>query len=268
MIRIGDFARLGNVSVVTLRHYDDVGLLKPATVDRFTGYRYYSAGQLARLNRIVALKDLGFSLKQIEELLDGVTVEQLGGMLKLKHAQAELRLANEQTRLARIAARLKHIELENTMPDYGVILKDTPAMLIASRRVIVPTNNEVPRVLGEAFDAAYAFVQKGGAKESGPCLALWHQAADVYENEDVEAGVTIDRQITGTEAVRVYELPLTTVACVIHQGDFSGMQQAHVALLGWIEANGYRPTGGYREIYLESDDANRVTEIQYPIARN
>src|SRR5512143_3982376 len=136
MIKIGEFARLGQVSVVTLRHYDELGLLNPASVDPFTGYRYYTVEQLPQLNRILALKDLGFSLEQIQSaLIDGLTPEQLRGMLKLKRAEVEQRLASEQERLMRIEARLRQIELEDTMPNYDVVLKTVPAMLVASRRV-------------------------------------------------------------------------------------------------------------------------------------
>ena len=176
MIRIGNFARLGRVSVDTLRHYDDVGLLRPIAVDQFTGYRYYLAGQLARLNRIIALKDLGFSLKQIEQVLDGLTLEQLAGMLKMKQAQSQQLVADEQARLTRIAARLKQIEMEETMSDYEVILKDTPAILIAARQVTVPTNDQVPRYLGQAFDETYSAIKTAGAREAAPCLAIWHRA--------------------------------------------------------------------------------------------
>ena len=88
MIKIGDFARLCQISVVTLRHYDDVGLIKPVQVDPFTGYRYYAVGQLPRLNRILALKDLGFSLEQIATVLaEDLNPDQLRGMLMLKRAE-------------------------------------------------------------------------------------------------------------------------------------------------------------------------------------
>lgn len=70
MFSIGDFARHGRVSVRMLRHYDTIGLLRPDRVDAATGYRYYEGGQLARLNRIVALKDLGFTLEQVGRILD------------------------------------------------------------------------------------------------------------------------------------------------------------------------------------------------------
>src|SRR5215211_6051273 len=103
MIKIGDFARLSQVSVVTLRYYDEMDLLKPVRVDGFTGYRLYSTEQLPRLNRILALKDLGFSLEQIKLMLaDGLTSEQLRGMLTLQRQEVEKRLAGEQQRLQRI----------------------------------------------------------------------------------------------------------------------------------------------------------------------
>jgi DNA-binding transcriptional MerR regulator len=70
MFKIGEFSRLSRVSVRMLRHYDQLGLLTPSQTDPFTGYRYYSAQQLPRLNRIIALRDLGFSLEQIAGMLD------------------------------------------------------------------------------------------------------------------------------------------------------------------------------------------------------
>lgn len=88
MFSIGDFARHGRVSVRMLRHYDALGLLRPARVDPATGYRSYAAGQLARLNRIVALKDLGFTLDQVATLLaDEIPAEQVRGMLTLRRAE-------------------------------------------------------------------------------------------------------------------------------------------------------------------------------------
>jgi DNA-binding transcriptional MerR regulator len=268
VIKIGDFARLGQVSVVTLRHYDEIGLLKPVTVDSFTGYRYYSVAQLPRLNRILALKDLGFSLEQIEVVLNGLTLDQLRGMLKLRHAEVEQQVAQEQGRLARIATRLRQIESEDTMPDYDVVLKSIPPMLVVSRRVTIPTNDLVPAYLGPAFTEAYSHLKQHGAKEAGPCLAVWHQPANVYANEDAEAAVPIDQHIPSTERVQVYELPQQQVASVVHHGAFEDFTQGHTAILTWIEANGYHVAGPYREIYIHHDTSNMAdsaTEIQYPV---
>jgi len=271
MIKIGDFARLSQVSVVTLRYYDEMDLLKPVRVDTLTGYRFYSADQLPRLNRILALKDLGFSLEQIRLMLaDGLTSEQLRGMLTLQRQEVEKRLAGEQQRLQRIEARLRQIELEDKMPKYDVVIKNTPAMLVASQRVTIPTNDQVPQYLGAAYMEVYDYVREQGAKDIGPCFALWHSPAEVYENEDAEAIVPIDRSLRGTERIRVYDLPSTQVAAVVHQGDFEDFTQGHAALLEWIDANGYQIVGPYREIYIKHDKSelsDTTTEIQFPVEK-
>src|SRR5689334_21983488 len=102
MFSIGDFARLTGVSVRTIHHYEDVGLLIPAEVDSTTGYRSYSAAQVARLHRIVALKDLGLSLRQLQPLVEDLDAGRLKGMLQLKRAELEDRVEAERSRLARI----------------------------------------------------------------------------------------------------------------------------------------------------------------------
>lgn len=270
MIRIGDFARLGQVSVVTLRHYDEIGLLRPITVDGFTGYRYYSVGQLPRLNRILALKDLGFSLEQIGTALDGLTLDHLQGMLRLRYAEVERQIACEQARLARIATRIRYIEREDMMATYDVVLKTLPAQRVASRRMIVPTNDQVSQYLDTAYGELYGYLKEQGAKDVGPCFTVWHQSADVFTNEDVEALVQIDRAIPSTDRVQVYELSGQQVASAIHHGGYDTLPDIHMALLAWIEEQGYRSTGTYREIYLHNNPANpaeTATEVQHPIER-
>lgn len=113
MLKIGEFAKKSQVTVKTLRHYDRLGLLKPAWIDRFTGYRYYAQEQLPRLNRIMALKDLGFTLEQTGRILQNeLAVDELRGMLRLKCAELERHIGEEQARLARVEARLRQIENE------------------------------------------------------------------------------------------------------------------------------------------------------------
>ena len=271
MIKIGDFARLSQVSVVTLRYYDEMDLLKPVKVDTFTGYRFYSADQLPRLNRILALKDLGFPLEQIKLMLtDGLTLTQLRGMLVMQRDEVEKRLAHEQQRLLRIEARLRQIELEDKMPTYDVVVKTVPTVLVAARRVTIPTNDQVPQYLGPAYTEVYTYIREQGLKDDGQCMALWHSPADVYENEDAEAIVVVDRLLPGTDRVKVYELPSTQMAAVVHHGDFEEFTQGHAALLEWIDANGYQIVGPYREIYIKHDKNNlsdTITEIQIPVKK-
>jgi DNA-binding transcriptional MerR regulator len=83
MIRIGDFSRLSRVSIKALCFYDEIGLLAPVWVDRFTGYRFYEQSQLPRLHHILALKDLGFSLDEIRQLLLGdLSADRMREVLK------------------------------------------------------------------------------------------------------------------------------------------------------------------------------------------
>jgi DNA-binding transcriptional MerR regulator len=270
-MKIGDFARLGQVSVVTLRHYDECGLLKPIRIDSFTGYRYYSVSQLPRLNRILALKDLGFSLEQIEQVLNGgLTPEQLHGMLTLKHAQAEQHIAAEQARLARIATRLRQIELEDKMSQYDVVLKNTPSMKVVSRRITIPTNDEVPKYLDSAFTEIWEHVTRQQVSVVGPHFTIWHQSPDVVTDEVVEAIVPVNKVIAGTDHIEVYELVETQVVCAVHHGHFEDFTQLHTAILQWIEANGYEPVGGYREVYIKhnpNDYSDSITEVQFPVKR-
>jgi DNA-binding transcriptional MerR regulator len=133
MFSIGEFARLGGVSVRTLRHYDEIGLLRPARVDQDTGYRGYTADQLGQLNRVMALKELGLSLTQARRLLDGITLDELNGMLILRRAQLEHELPEHQNQLLGIEARLRHIAREGARPP-GRGLAMRPAEQLAAER--------------------------------------------------------------------------------------------------------------------------------------
>ena len=120
------------------------GLLKPAQVDTFTDYRYYSAEQLPRLNRILALQDPGFTLAQIKGMLDKpvtaapLTAQQLRGMLMLKRAEVEQQIEQEQERFARLEARLSLIEMEADVSNYEVVLKQVKPVRVAAVHDEVP----------------------------------------------------------------------------------------------------------------------------------
>src|SRR5712691_3290380 len=122
MLKIRDFSKLSLVSVKALRYYDERGLLKPAHVDPSTGYRFYSASQLTRLNRILAMKDMGLDLSQIAFLLDQEpTPDQIRGMLRLKQVELHQQLTQGQAQLTRIEGWLHAFEQEATMPTYDVV---------------------------------------------------------------------------------------------------------------------------------------------------
>jgi DNA-binding transcriptional MerR regulator len=278
MFKIGEFSQLGQVSVRTLRLYDELGLLKPAHIDRFTDYRYYALDQLPRLNRILALKELGLSLEQITRLVnDDVSADQLRAMLLLKQSEIEQQIQEEQARLARVAARLRQIEREGQLSPYEVVLKKVEPALIASVRRIVPTVDEMVPYRCAMFAEVYDGLSRNRITPGEPELALYHNPEYTDQNIDMEAAVVVEAaprplrdRVSGPLTLR--ELPAAPLmASVVHHGRFSDVVDALIALYCWVGSNGYAPGGAYREIHLfgreiEPFDPNAVTlEVQLPI---
>lgn len=268
MIKIGDFSRLSRVSIKTLRYYDEVGLLKPARVDRFTGYRYYAFDQLGRLNRILAFKDLGFSLDQIARLLDeDLPAAQIRGMLRMKQAEIQDRMQEERERLGRVEARLRQIEQEGEMSKHEVVIKQVEPQLAAGVRDVVPAYSDIRQL----YDEVFAHLGRHGA--DGLVAAIWHDEEHKERDVDAEAVVFLKDRVPESGRVKVRELPAATMASAVHHGAYETLDRAYAAVVQWIEANGYRIVGSPRELYLHcpppirQDDESYVTEIQFPVEK-
>ena len=271
MIRIGDFSKLSRVPVKTLRYYDEVGLLKPMEVDVFTGYRLYEYSQLSTLHRILALKELGFSLEEIGRLLDDdLPVEQMRGMLKLREAEARQRVQQEAERLERIEARLRQIEQENSMSKYDVVIKSAEEIKIASVRDMIPT----PAEQGPLWEELEGYLETQHVKPVGACFTLYYD--DEFKERDWDLAVCepIDVDLEESRRIKVQTLPdVDSLACTIHHGPFTTISEAYNALGQWITDNSYRIAGPCREVYLRphqdgsQTDPETVTEIQFPVER-
>ena len=267
MFGIGDFARHGRVSVRMLRHYDAIGLLRPAHADPVTGYRSYDAGQLARLNRIVALKDLGFTLAQVRSILDEeIGAGELRGMLRLRRAELAERVAADTARLAQVESRLRTIEREGAMPADDVQLKRLPAARLARRSGVAAGFEpaSIAPVAGPLFDELIERVHRAGLPLRGNGLA-WYEDAPGGEGILVHAGVPVEREHPGLDIVELPEVE--RAATIIHRGDMDEVMPTVQALARWIDAGGYRSAGYHRELYIEigPDRATWVTELQEPL---
>jgi DNA-binding transcriptional MerR regulator len=272
MLKIGDFSRIGRVSVQTLRYYDDLGLLKPAAVDPFTGYRSYAFDQLPRLHRILALKDLGLTLEEIARLLrDEPSSEQLMGMLRLKETELLERVDEELHRLERVRARLRQLDEEQNMPNYDVVIKKIEPLRIAGLRGRIPAYSEQGPLWGELGK----FLAGRKITPSGACLTLYYS-----EEPDLDAEVCepVAREFPGGQRVRCRTLPaVEQAACVVHNGPFASIGGAYASIAKWMESNGYECIGPVREVYLrpaqpagdqaDPDDLQTVTEIQFPVRK-
>ncbi|MBE1493113.1 DNA-binding transcriptional MerR regulator [Amycolatopsis lexingtonensis] len=259
---IGDFARHGRVSVRMLRHYDALGLLRPARVDPATGYRSYTAGQLARLNRIVALKDLGFTLEQVATLLaDEVTADQVRGMLKLRRAELEASLAEGAARLARVEARLRTIDA----PD--VVVKQLPAM-----RVVELTGTAAgfaPESIGPVVRPLCAELGRrlatADVTPAGRLTCYYEQRAE--DEVVVHAAIPASIGTGDLNGLTVADLPATRAATLVHRGAIDGVLPSWQAVVRWTAEHGFASAGAQRELYLDcpEDPAGWVTELQEPI---
>ena len=268
MLKIGEFSSLSQIPITTLRHYDELGLLKPLHVDAESGYRYYSVSQLPRLHRILALKDLGFPLERVAAVLDaGVNVDTLKGMLLLRGAEQESRVREETERLARLKALLHLIEQEGQMTG-DVVLKTIAPEWIVSLREQIPAY----RAIGQLFGKLYGVIGPMGMQGTG--VALLHDTEFKERDVDAEAGVILKQEARVAGPLKCYQLPGVTVASIVHHGAFEHIAEAYGALLRWIETNHYRPAGATREIFLHlstpvrREDASNVTEIQVPVEKN
>ena len=282
MFKIGEFSQLSRVSVRMLRHYDQLGLLKPSRTDNFTNYRYYSADQLPRLNRILALRDLGFSLEQIGNMLDEeLSAEQLMGMLKLKRAEIDQQMQIEQLRMTRLEARISQMNGQTVPTQYDVVVREIEPQLVAAYREVAPDDDRIQYM----FEELERYVAQFNARADKPPMSIYHDPEYRDENIDAEVVVPLKSAIPGTDTIHVRETPrIRRAACVVHTGDYATIYQAYNTLLGWIESNGYRMKGPIREVYLSysadglgfelpttylvNESNPFVTELQLEIEKN
>ncbi|MFB7273964.1 MerR family transcriptional regulator [Streptomyces sp. NPDC056244] len=284
MFTIGDFAAYGHVSVRMLRHYDALGLLPPARVDPSSGYRYYDAAQLSRLNRIIALKDLGLSLQQVGEVLDAkVDTEQLRGMLRLRRAELADVIAQTADRLARVERRLRTIESEGVMPTDEVVLKFLPATRVAVLSATAESFD--PRHIGPVIQPLYrrlhAQLEAAGIAMTGPDIA-WYELAGGGNGDHGDSGsnaitvhagasVSVDASAADTGSTQnfaIVDLPaVEQAATIVHRGSMDALLPTIQTLGRWIESSGRRAAELGREFYLEScgPQDSWVTEIQVPL---
>ena len=276
LLKIGDFSRLCQVSIKTLRFYDDMGLFKPAQVDRFTGYRYYTLDQLPRLNHILALKDLGLSLEQITNLLDkNIALDQIQVMLRLKRAELQQQMADSQARLERVEMRLRHIEMEDKMVDYEIFVKRVDAQRVLSIREVAHTTKDISRL----FEEVNLALQQHGIKSAAPWIAMYHHQGYRETDLDLEIAISVKEfvkdnlPLDGGRQMTIRTIPaIEMVVSALLQGNYTTIGDVYAALSRYIHANGYDFVGPAREVYIRgpkhsSNVDDYLTEIQEPVSK-
>lgn len=265
MFRIGEFAKMGQVSIKTLRYYDEIDLLKPEEIDVMTNYRYYTTKQLVGLHEIQFYRQIGCSIQEIKSILHGNDFTDILIMRK-KETQKEINRLNQQ-----ILQINKIIESEIKM-QYKAIIKNIPAYIIYAKKMTVTSYDEYMEVIPEIGEVLaktnpdlkcvspeYCYVSYLGEHEDG-CS---------WEIEYCEAVDKIGVSVEGIEFRRTEPL---TVVSVMHQGSYSGLRLAFAFAMDWAITNGYKTFGYPRESYIDGiwnkDNENEwLTEIQIPIIK-
>ena len=271
MYSIGMFSQICRVTPKTLRHYDEIGLLRPARIDRLTGYRYYSSVQLPRMNQIQSLRQMGFSLTDIIALLDGgAGPETIRALLELKQRELAARIREDGQRLRLVENILRKGTL--LMETYNVTIKELPEVQVACLRTTIQSYDDLfhlmPEVLGPEMERL-------GCKCAEPeyCFNIYHY--EEYRDHDIDVSLcqaVTERKEDG-EIVKFQTVPrVPQAACLFHKGPYSALSAAYTFAAQWIEQNGYRLAGPPHESYIDGiwnreSEEDWLTELQFPVEK-
>lgn len=265
LYRIGVFSQINRITVKALRYYDDIDLLKPEYVDESTGYRYYTSSQLPQLHRILALRDMDFSIDEIKQIFKGVSEEQF---LKKKKAEFLLAIADMNKKVAYIEGYLAGEYLSGA---YQVVMKSLPPVTIASMKVHL-----------SSYDTLFEYMPKMGhqmelagctCSEPSYCFTMYFD--EEYRERDIHAEIceAVTQLKEDQHDLCFKQLPAVEMAaCTLHKGPYDKLPQAYSAIVTFIEESGYEIIGYQRESYIDGVwnkdcEEDWLTEIQFPVRK-
>ena len=266
MLSIGEFSKICQVTVKTLRHYDRIGLLKPIQVDEMTGYRYYSRKQMEQMLLIQRLKRYGFSLEEIQVILH---CTEKGALLSKMQQQKEKLIqqkSNLELAIGELSAHLQNYERTGDLMDYqkgyNIELKDVPA-----RNVIACRQKMGVDEFGKYYSTLYERVPKERVTPNGLVGAVYYDKEFDHKCSDIELIVGVREK---DKADKVMESGLCAVTT--HKGPYSSLGEAYAALVEWIAENGYEWNGAPYDIYTKTQfdslsPEDWETEVYFPVRK-
>ncbi|SHJ15901.1 MerR family transcriptional regulator [Propionispora hippei] len=271
MLRIGDFSKLSRVSIRMLRHYDEIGLLIPEHVDNFTGYRYYSETQLPLANRIHALKEMGFTLSTITEVLRTYHDPQaLREFLLIKQAEVKEQAKKTAHRLQSLETIINRLGKDENAMNYNVVLKEMPQRLVASIRKSIPSYNEE----GILWEELMKEITHQHVQLASPCyaIAVFHDQEYEEHDPDIEIQLSVQGTYKNKEHVVFKTVPPITVASATFQGGYEHIAAVNQAVANWVRDNRYEFAGSMFNIYhvspAQSPNPDEwVTEVCFPVRK-
>ena len=267
-LKIGEFSQLMQVTVKTLRHYEQKGLLLPDEVDEWTGYRYYSIDQMQKLQAIRDLQRLGFSLDEIKDLFEDnshiPSIRQLTE--KIKETEAQLKqLITRRNRLLDWRNTRKEMK---TMETFSI--QSLPEIIVASHREVLPDYAAIGSMCVEIIAPE---MQRLGCKcpPPGYCFTVEHDREYKPTDVDIEYCEQVEEMGEDSAIIQFKRLPAVPKAlCMKHVGPYERFYESYIEAFRYIEEHGYKPVGQFRTCYVDGvwnqeDPEKWLSIIQIPI---
>lgn len=268
MFKIGDFSKLSSTSIRMLRHYDEIGLLEPEKIDDGSGFRYYSASQLERINKINLFKKFGFSLAIIKEILyQDVDIQKY---LEIREKELLEELADIQNKTKQLRSLQEVLSEHTEIINYHVQYKILPAQKVMSLRKTITNFQDEQEIWQEMYDKAKQLKVK--FPPNSTAISVYYDKEFKEESVDLEIQSTIKTLYENTENVVFYEVPEREVASVIFHGSFEQMPQVTLAIANWIETNAYEIAGptfiiSHVSPAMDEDEDHWISEVCYQIKK-
>lgn len=271
MLKIGDFSKLSRISIRMLRHYDEIGLLMPKVTDDFTNYRYYEEEQLTLAGRITALKDMGFSLSAIAEILKTYdNPESLSQFLTVRQAEVQEEIKNAGYRLQLLDSAIKWLRKDGTIMNYNVTVKELPERTVASVRKVIPSYGCEGMLWGILMQETAPL----NVQSAEPCytLAIFHDAEHKETDVDVEVQKSVKGKYQSTENVIFKTVAPIQYASATYKGGYEKISEVNAVVANWVHDNGYEFSGLSFCIYHVSpyetqNPEEYVTEVCFPVIK-
>ena len=267
MLRIGEFSKMSKTPITALRYYDEIGLLKPEEIDRFTGYRFYTTNQLFALHRIQSLRQLGLSIDEIRLVLSG---RHQAVILEKRRQELLGELTERQDQLSRIDFLLQF--KEDIPMSYVATIKELPACIVYSKRFTAPSYDsffQLIPAIGQQVSQKYPDLKCATPEY---CYNVYLDGEYREHDINIELCQAVTQKKPDFEDITFKEVAAVTVVSVMHKGPYHKLGEAYAFTLKWIEENGYQISGYTRESYIDGiwnkeDEADWLTELQFPVVK-
>lgn len=270
LMTIGEFSKLMQTTVKTLRLYEQKGLLAPDEVDEWTGYRHYSIAQMQRLAAIRSLQDMGFTLSEIKEIFDSESAIPTVGQLEQKIADCERQLHFLQGRHQMLLAMRDSRKKLNKMEKFSI--QTLPSIIVASHREVIKDWTALGPLCVEKIGPE---MHRLGCKcpPPGYCFTVEHNKEYTPTDIDIEYCEQVEEMGTDSAIIQFKRLPeVPTALCMTHIGPYERFYESFTELFRYIEEQRYRIVGPHRIVYIDGiwnqhDPEKWLSIIQVPVEK-